>query len=272
VLDFGLAKALDPFVASGSADISSMNSPTQTARATWPASCWARAAYMPLKGAREAGGSPGRCLGVRFGALRNAHRPTRVQREDTTDILASVLKQDPDWTALPPNVSPSIRRLLRRSLVKNPRARLSAMGDARLELDEQETDVEAATRPRAAHRTLWGALAVSSAVAAIAVIALVMLSRRPTSNSRASVVFSLAPSQGTTLFPDSTAVAISPDGRVVALVTGDVAAALPPNFTGLWIRAVDSLDARFLPGTEGAAFSVLVAVTAGSSRFSRIAN
>jgi hypothetical protein len=128
------------------------------------------------------------------------------------------------------------------------------MGDARLELDEQETDVEAATRPRAAHRTLWGALAVSSAVAAIAVIALVMLSRRPTSTSLRSVVFSLPPSQGTTLFPDSTAVAISPDGRVVALVTGDVAAALPPNFTGLWIRAIDSLDARFLPGTEGAAF------------------
>jgi serine/threonine-protein kinase len=52
VLDFGLAKALDPFVASGSADISSMNSPTQTARATWPASCWARAAYMSPEQAR----------------------------------------------------------------------------------------------------------------------------------------------------------------------------------------------------------------------------
>jgi serine/threonine protein kinase/Tol biopolymer transport system component len=254
VLDFGLAKALDPLVASGSADISSLNSPTQTARATVAGIVLGTAAYMSPEQAR---GKPVDrradvwAFGLVLYEMLTGRRAFRG--EDTTDILASVLKQDPDWTALPPNVSPSIRRLLRRSLVKNPRARLSAMGDARLELDEQETDVEAATRPRAAHRTLWGALAVSSAVAAIAVIALVMLSRRPTSTP-AIGRFSLPPSQGTTLFPDSTAVAISPDGRVVALVTGDVAAALPPNFTGLWIRAVDSLDARFLPGTEGAAF------------------
>ena len=255
VLDFGLAKALDPLGASSSADISAMNSPTQTARATMAGIVLGTAAYSAPEQAR---GKPvdRRADVWAFGTVLYEMLTGRraFRGEDGSDILASVLKQDPDWSALPPHVPPSIRRLLRRSLVKDPRARLSAMGDARLELDEREAaDAEPPTRPRAASRILWGALAASSAVAVIAVIALAILARRPPSAPVLSR-FSFPPSQGTTLFPDSTAVAISPDGRYIALVTGDVAVALPPNFTGLWIRAVDSLEARFLPGTEGAAF------------------
>jgi serine/threonine protein kinase/Tol biopolymer transport system component len=255
VLDFGLAKALDPLGASSSADISAMNSPTQTARATLAGIVLGTAAYSAPEQAR---GKPvdRRADVWAFGAVLYEMLTGRraFRGEDGSDTLASVLKQDPDWSALPPRVPPSIRRLLRRSLVKDPRARLSAMGDARLELDEWEAaDVEPPTRPRPANRILWGALAASSAIALIAVIALAILSRR-TPAAPALSRFSFPPSAGTTLFPDSTAVAISPDGRYVALVTGDVAAAFPPTLTGLWIRALDSLDARFLPGTEGAVF------------------
>ena len=80
VLDFGLAKALEPLGAGGSDDISAMNSPTQTARATVAGIVLGTAAYMAPEQARgEACGSAGRHLGVRYGALRNAHRQTRLQ-------------------------------------------------------------------------------------------------------------------------------------------------------------------------------------------------
>jgi serine/threonine protein kinase/Tol biopolymer transport system component len=254
VLDFGLAKALDPLGAN-SGDTSAMNSPTKTARATVAGIVLGTAAYMAPEQAR---GKPvdRRADIWAFGTVLYEMLTGRraFKGEDTPDILASVLKQEPDWSALPPNTPPSIRRLLRRSLAKDPRHRLTAMGDARLELDERDAPSDQRlTRPRAVHRVLWGMLAVTSAIAVIAAIALATLARRA-SSVPALGRFSLPPPQGTTLFPDSTAVAISPDGHQVALVTGDTAVSLPANFTGLWIRAVDSLEARFLPGTEGASF------------------
>ena len=58
--------------------------------------------------------------------------------DDISEVLASVLKTDPDLSVLPADVPPSVRRLLRRCLQRDPRKRLSAIGDARLELDEVE--------------------------------------------------------------------------------------------------------------------------------------
>jgi eukaryotic-like serine/threonine-protein kinase len=56
--------------------------------------------------------------------------------EDVSDTLASVLRAQPDWTALPAETPTAIRRLLRRSLEKDSRRRLSDMADARLEIEE----------------------------------------------------------------------------------------------------------------------------------------
>ena len=58
--------------------------------------------------------------------------------DDVSDTFASVLKSQPDWTALPKDTPAAIRRLLRRSLEKDPRRRLSDIADARLEIDEAQ--------------------------------------------------------------------------------------------------------------------------------------
>src|SRR5207344_952374 len=58
--------------------------------------------------------------------------------QEISDVLAAVLRQDIDWTPLPAGTPSSVRRLLKRCLEKDPRKRLSAIGDARLELDEPE--------------------------------------------------------------------------------------------------------------------------------------
>ena len=71
--------------------------------------------------------------------------------DDVSDTFASVLKSQPDWTALPNDTPAAIRRLLRRCLEKDPKRRLSDMADARLEIDEAEAragaDVSPETRP-----------------------------------------------------------------------------------------------------------------------------
>jgi Tol biopolymer transport system component len=51
-------------------------------------------------------------------------------------MLAAVLRAEPDWAALPPETPPSIRRLLRRCLEKDPERRLHDVADARIEIDD----------------------------------------------------------------------------------------------------------------------------------------
>ena len=58
--------------------------------------------------------------------------------ETTSDVLAAVLREEPDWEDLPESTHPAIRRLLRRCLERDPSRRLQHAGDARLELYEAE--------------------------------------------------------------------------------------------------------------------------------------
>ncbi len=64
-------------------------------------------------------------------------------RETLGDTLAAILEHDPDWGLLPATTPPSIHRLLRRSLRREPEARLSSMSDAILEIDEARDELGA---------------------------------------------------------------------------------------------------------------------------------
>ena len=58
----------------------------------------------------------------------------RFPGETITDLIAAVVKSEPDWSVLPVTTPPAIRTLLERCLQKDPRARLRDIGDARLEI------------------------------------------------------------------------------------------------------------------------------------------
>jgi serine/threonine-protein kinase len=58
--------------------------------------------------------------------------------ETASDSMAAVITREPDWTVLPAGVPSRVRELLRRCLVKDPRKRLQAIGDARIELEEAD--------------------------------------------------------------------------------------------------------------------------------------
>jgi hypothetical protein len=127
VLDFGLARALDPTTAADP-----MESPTLTAVGTRAGVILGTAAYMSREQAR------GRTVDERadiwaFGCVLYEMLTARTAfaAETVSDTVAAVLGREPDWSALPDGTPPAVRRLLRRCLTKDARQRLRELQDAR---------------------------------------------------------------------------------------------------------------------------------------------
>ena len=91
--------------------------------------------------------------------------------ETISDVIAKVIEREPDWSALPASTPPRLRELLHRCARKDPKARLQAIGDARVQIDELiggAPDESATTRRHAAARApnarlAWIAAALSLA-------------------------------------------------------------------------------------------------------------
>ena len=133
ILDFGLAKAWQP----EETDADLADSPTLTAQMTAAGVLLGTAAYMSPEQAR------GKAVDTRadiwaFGVLlwEMLTGQRLFEGEAASDVLAAVLRDEPDWQALPGNAPPAVRRLLRRCLRRDLGKRLRHIGDARLELEE----------------------------------------------------------------------------------------------------------------------------------------
>ena len=172
--------------------------------------------------------------------------------DDISITLANVLKEDPKWHALPSGLSPPLTRLLRRCLEKDPRRRLSSIGDARLELDEPELTAGApsqAAPPARAAGAVARLLPFAAGILIAAAAAAVMWPRGAASTAAGTITrLSILPPPGEQLYPDSMGVAVSPDGTMVAYVVGGMSRAA----TQLWIRSLDSLKARRIESADGA--------------------
>ena len=163
--------------------------------------------------------------------------------QDPGETLAAVIKDEPDWGALPNETPPSIRRLLRRCLMKDPKGRLSDAAVARIEIDEAlgepQIDTYATqTTSRRKERFAWAsALLLVGAVAIVAV----MSTRRPEPPA-GEVRFEIQTPPTT----DPISLAISPDGQKIVFV------ATSEGRNKLWLRRLDSASAEPLAGTDGA--------------------
>ena len=135
VLDFGLAKALDPVGVIGGDAIAS---PTITSPAmTQLGIILGTAAYMSpeqSKGRPSDKRSDVWAFGAVLFEMLTGHRA--FKGDDVSDTLAAVLRQDIDWTALPPSTPASVRRLLARCLDREVSRRLRDIGEARIVLDD----------------------------------------------------------------------------------------------------------------------------------------
>ena len=258
VLDFGLAKAMEPpsGVSAASSRGASM-SPTITSPAmmTGAGTILGTAAYMSPEQAR--GGQVDRradlwAFGVILFEMLSGRR--LFDGGTVSDTLASILKTDPDWSLLPPSTPAPIRRLLRRSLAKDRRERLDSAAGARLEIEEAlappASEPATAGSASATRRLPWVVAAVAGA-AALVLLAMSLTDRDSSSAlDQPLVELEIAPPQGTTFGPVRSAfrtVAISPDGQQLAMIAGP-----RDGKPMLWIRPVASNSPRVIAGTENA--------------------
>ena len=247
VLDFGLAKALDP-ISAATADVTASPTITAPALMTGAGMIVGTAAYMSPEQAR--GKEVDRRTDVwAFGCvLFEMITGRRVFPGATvSDTIAAVLAQSPDWTALPPATPPRVRHVLARCFEKDPKQRWRDIADVRIELDDGEawrpqTDRVSPKTSRAAERAAWALL-----VALAAAVAVVTPMFR-TAPAPAEIRFNLLFPRG--VAADSAQLAISPDGQqiVVAPSFG------PQQPSPLWLRPLASTSGRLLTGTEGASF------------------
>jgi hypothetical protein len=176
VLDFGLAKAFQPDPASGGSSASL--SPTITSLGTVDGMLLGTAAYMSPEQAR------GRPVDKRadvwsFGCVlyEMLSGERAFSGETISDTLASVLKLEPDWDALPEDIQHSIRRLTERCLEKDARQRLRDVGEARITI-ERALRGEEAPAPAAGATAASDVETVSrgpSAMVLVSVLALVAI-------------------------------------------------------------------------------------------------
>ena len=132
--------------------------------------------------------------------------------KSVSEVLAAVLTSEPDFKALPGETPPRVRRLLERCLRKDSRQRLRDIGEARVLLDEPESEAPAHPAPR----RRWPA---ASALATLAVLAAFGLYRWL--SSRATEPFQHIQITKLTDTGKAIAAAISPDGKYVAHVLTD---------------------------------------------------
>ena len=135
VLDFGLAKAVEP--AASSSPSNSMSPTITTPAMTQTGMILGTATYMAPEQAR------GKTVDRRadtwsFGAVVFEMLTGRraFGGDDGPHTLALVMTKEPEWAALPPSTPPALRGLLRRCLDKDPKRRLQAIGDARLVIED----------------------------------------------------------------------------------------------------------------------------------------
>ena len=169
-------------------------------------------------------------------------------------MLAAVLRQDVDWTALPADTPPRLRRLLERCLERDVKDRLRDIGEARVEIAKIESGApdSAIVRPAAMlpHRErsreffAWG-VAGMVVLAVLAALAVGVPRATPVSAAASRVVrLPFVPAAGRTLSEVDDTV-ISPNGQLLLF-----SARGQDGRRVLWLRALDSLDAQPLPDTE----------------------
>jgi serine/threonine-protein kinase len=248
LLDFGLAKAIeDP--RSGTEDPA--NSPTLTLGASRVGVIMGTAAYMSPE---QASGKPAdrRADIWSFGVVLYemlTGKPA-FAGESVSDTLASVLKLNPDWSALPNSAPASIKRLVRRCLTKDRKQRLQAIGEARIAIEEAQagSPLDEPVAPVGSRRSIvpWAAAGVLAVVAALTSW-VAWRATRPVERPLMRLNVELAPD--TALARVFGRMALSPDGlQLVACILG------ADGQIRLGTRRLDQSQVTLLSGTEGASF------------------
>jgi serine/threonine-protein kinase len=252
VLDFGLAKAMEPTGARGS---SVSMAPTITTPAMTQAGLvLGTAAYMSpeqASGADVDQRSDIWAFGVVLYEMLTGRR--LFDGESVAHVLARVLERDLNFTALPTSTPRAIRTLLRRCLERDRKRRLHHIADARVEIEEAIADPEADTPAPAAAAApptrAWPATLAWVAGALLVGAGLAMVSGGAFGSPEPPplVRFSMAAGQDAVGNNPAGApiLALSPDGRTLVHGEGLL------QERHLYRRDLAFLEVQQITGTEG---------------------
>ena len=240
VLDFGLAKALGPGATDATGATAAMTSPAVTQQGV----ILGTAAYMSPEQAR---GKPvdKRADIWAFGVLLYEMLTGKVlfAGDTVSDTIAEVLKRDVDLAMLPATTPANIGALVARCLERDPKRRLRDIADALYELERPERPPAAAP---ASARTIavvpMVAVALLAAAVATGVAAWTLRRSDPITRQVVRAAYPLP--GGLRLTTQRPQVAISPDGRYIAALSGSFGAG------SVSIKQIDQLEWRPLPETN----------------------
>ena len=256
ILDFGLAKGLSDNTELPTSTTDE-DSPTITDAFTMPGTLLGTAAYMSPEQAR------GKVVDKRsdiwsFGCvLYECLTGKRLfQGEDMTETLATIIKGEPDWSALPEQAPATILLLLRKCLVKDRKRRLPDIAVARIDLEEAIQDPTSSIiclsdgALQQSNPSGKGSGAIVAGMLCFAIIAVgVTWMFKPESRTPPIRQFNIALGDHLELKTNQgSLVQISPDGSIVAFKAASLNLA---DASQIFIRPIDQLDAKPIEGTEG---------------------
>ena len=245
ILDFGLAKAMADEGDAGGPTSASM-SPTLTVAATQRGEILGTAAYMSPEQARGVAVDKRTDIWAFGCCLFESVTGTRVFPGDSApDILAAVLRAEPDFLELPADMSPPLEQLLRRCLTKDRRARLRDIGEARFALEGYDQAPGPPGREPSrgpGGPPTWWWLASGVAVLLVGATGWWLASRDAEPPVLRHRSFALAAGEIADYRDPLGGPVISPDGTMVAFVDQE----------RLFVRDLAALEPRELPDTFGA--------------------
>jgi serine/threonine-protein kinase len=245
VLDFGLAKALEP---ASALSPNLTQSPTITSPAmTQRGVILGTAAYMSpeqAKGREADKRSDIWAFGCVLYEMLSGRRA--FGGEDVSETMAAVIRADPDWNVLPAETPSDIRRLLRGCLAKDPKARVREIAVARFELDSSMSGLDPgfSTRPadlagRTALQRLFPIVSTGIATALVAGVGVWLLTPLTHPPPRGLTRFAVHLPLELTLGVIQ-GIAITRDGRRIVYNADQQ----------LYVRSLDELDAAPIPAVE----------------------